>query len=127
MAVIFNGRLAGLAFGVVAVSSLIEGCALVENEQAISAQSALIGRSRSEIVACAGIPDETERVHGTETAVYSAAARYSAGGTILGLKNCTVRITFEAGRVSAIDYFVDDPGPLAPLEECAEIVSACLR
>jgi hypothetical protein len=50
-----------------------------------------------------------------------------AGGTVLGLKNCNVRITFEHGLVSAVDYMVEDPGPLAPLEACAEIVSACLR
>ena len=82
----------------------IEGCALVENEQAAGAKSALIGRSRFEIVACAGIPDETATYHGTETAVYSAAARYLAGGTVLGLKNCNVRITFEAGLVTSVEY-----------------------
>jgi len=106
---------------------LFEGCAFVANEQAITAQSALFGRSRPEIMACVGIPNETATIRGIETALYSAAARYAAGGTVLGLKNCTVRITFMAGRVSAVDYIVDDPGPLAPLEACAEIVSACLR
>jgi len=126
MAVIFDGRLAGLAIGALASCSL-QGCAFVENGQAVSAKSALIGRSRPEIVACAGIPDETARNHGTETAFYSAAARYSAGATILGLQNCNVQFRFEAGVVSAVDYIVEDPGPFAPLEACAEIVSACLR
>lgn len=124
MAANFNRALAGVGL---AMGFFLEGCAIVENEQAISAKSLLIGRSRSEIMACAGIPDETVRNHGTETAFYSAAARYSAGATVLGLKNCNVQFTFEAGVVSAVDYMVEDPGPFAPLEACAEIVSACLR
>ncbi len=124
---ISKGVKAALAGAGLAICFLFEGCAFVENEQAINAQSALFGRSRPEIMACAGIPDETATIRGVETALYSAAARYAAGGTVLGLKNCTVRITFVAGRVSSVDYIVDDPGPLAPLEACAEIVSACLR
>ncbi len=121
-----NARAALVGLGLPACL-LFEGCAVVENEQAITAQSALLGRSRPEIMACAGIPDETAAIRGVEMVLYSAAARYAAGGTVLGLQNCTVRITFTAGRVTAVDYLAGDPGPLAPLEACAKIVSACLR
>ena len=111
-----------LAAGVV-----VQGCAFVRNQDAIDARTALIGKSRPEIMACAGIPNEDTKADGKEIATYSVAARYSASGVVLGLRNCTVNIVFEAGRVAAVDYFVDDPGPLAPLESCAEIVSTCLR
>jgi len=124
MKVSFSGKRGGVGL---AICLLLDGCAVVEHEQAINAKWALIGRSRPEIMACAGIPNETQTNHGTETAVYSAAARYATGGTVLGLKNCTVLITFVSGRVSGVDYIVDDPGLIAPLEVCAEIVSTCLR
>src|ERR1700730_10969688 len=106
---------------------LFQGCALVQNEKAFDAKSALIGRSRPEIRACAGIPNEVATVGGKETDIYSVAARYSASGVVLGLQNCTVSIVYEAGRVSAVKYELDDPGPFAPLESCADIVSICLR
>src|SRR5262249_3280644 len=100
MAANFNRALAGVGL---AMGFFLEGCAIVENEQAINAKSLLIGRSRSEIMACAGIPDETARNHGTETAFYSAAARYSAGATILGLQNCNFHFRFEAGVWAGVE------------------------
>src|SRR5262249_8834904 len=106
---------------------LAQSCALVENEKALDAQSALIGRSRAEIFACAGTPDQAALAGGSEFASYSAAARYTASGVVLGIKNCTVTFIFDAGRVSEVKYVVDDPGIMAPYESCAEIVSTCLR
>jgi hypothetical protein len=110
-----------------AVGLLVQGCAFLQNQDAIDATTALIGRSRPEIMACAGIPNEDTKAGTKEIATYSVAARFSASGVDLGLRNCTVRIVFEAGHVSSVDYVVDDPGLLAPLETCAEIVSTCLR
>lgn len=112
---------------VLAGSLLVQGCAFIQNQDAIDARLALIGRTRPEIMACAGIPNEDTKAGTKEIATYSVAARYLTGGAILGLKNCTVSIVFEQGRVFSVDYIVDDPGPLAPLESCAEIVSVCLR
>ena len=110
-----------------AVGLLVQGCAFVRDQEAIDARSALLGRSRPEIMACAGIPNKDTKADGKEIATYSVAARYTASGVVLGVRNCTVSIVFDAGLVSAVDYIVDDPGPLAPLESCAEIVSTCLR
>jgi len=106
---------------------LFQGCALNQNQKAIYAELELTGRRRAEIMACAGVPDTVEEAGDKEIAFYSVAARYQASGVVLGTPNCTVSIEFEAGRVSAVNYTVDDPGVLAPLESCAEIVSACLR
>jgi hypothetical protein len=110
-----------------AVGLLAQGCAFAENQDAIDARSALIGRSRPEIMACAGIPTEDTRAGTQEIATYSVAARYTASGVVMGLKNCTVTIVFDKGLVSAVDYVVEDPGALAPFESCADIVSVCLR
>jgi hypothetical protein len=110
-----------------AVGLLVQGCALAENQDAIDARLALIGRSRPEIMACAGIPNEDTKAGTEEIATYSVAARYTASGVVMGLKNCTVTIVFDNGLVSAVDYVVDDPGALAPFESCADIVSVCLR
>lgn len=110
-----------------ALCLLVQGCAFLQNQDAIDARSALIGKTRPEIMSCAGIPNEDTKAGTTEIATYSVAARFLTGDVVLGLKNCTVRIVFEQGRVSSVDYIVDDPGPLAPLESCAEIVSVCLR
>jgi len=106
---------------------LFQGCALVQNEKAFDAKSALIGRSRPEIRTCAGIPNKVVTAGGKEIDIYSVAARYSASGVVLGLQNCTVSIVYEAGRVSAVNYEVEDPGPLAPRGSCADIVSICFR
>ncbi|MGH6851833.1 MAG: hypothetical protein ACREDJ_01265 [Methylocella sp.] len=108
---------------------LIQGCALVENQQAIDAKSALIGRRRAEIMACAGIPDQVANADGKEIATYTVvgAARHLVSGTVLGNGQCTTSIVFEAGRVSAVRYTLEDPGILAPLESCAQIVAGCLR
>lgn len=77
-------------------------------------------------MACAGIPDKVEKADGKEIATYSVAARHLASGVVLGAANCTVSIVFEADRVLGVNYTVED-GVVAPLEACAEIVSACLR
>jgi pectin methylesterase-like acyl-CoA thioesterase len=106
---------------------LVQGCASIQNREAIDARTALIGRSRPEIMACAGIPNKVAKAGTKEIATYSVADRYSASGVVLGQKDCTVNIVLEAGRVASVDYFVEDPGPIAPLESCAEIVSTCLR
>lgn len=110
-----------------AIFLLIQGCALVQNQQAIDANSALIGRLREEIIACAGLPNQVEKAGGKEIATYSVAARHLVSGVVLGPSQCTVSFEFEAGRVSAVNYTLEDPGIVAPLESCAEIVAGCLR
>jgi hypothetical protein len=117
----------GISKAALAVVFLAQGCAFIQNQDAIDARTALIGRSRPEIMACAGIPNEDTKAGTKEIATYSLAARYLTSGVVLGLRNCTVSIVFEKGLVSAVDYMVEDPGPLAPFESCAEIVSTCLR
>src|SRR2546430_1269116 len=110
-----------------AICLLVQGCALVRDQQAIDAKSALIGRTRPEVMACAGIPNNVAKSDGKEVDTYSVAARYLVSGVVLGVRNCTVSIVFDEGRVSAVHYIVEDPGILAPFEECAEIVATCLR
>ena len=122
-----GGCTMGISKAALVVGFLAQGCAFVQNQDAIDARTALIGRSRPEIMACAGIPNKVAKAGTKEIATYSVADRYSASGVVLGLKDCTVDIVFEAGRVASVDYFVEDPGPIAPLESCAEIVSTCLR
>jgi hypothetical protein len=112
-----------------AICLLVQGCALVQNQQAIDATSALIGRRRAEIMACAGIPDQVTIADGKEIATYIVVglARHLVSGTVLGQGQCTTTIVFDAGRVSAVNYESEDPGILAPLESCAQIVAGCLR
>lgn len=100
---------------------------MVQNQQAIDAQSSLAGRRREEIMACAGIPVSDTKTSGKEVATYSVETRHTASGVVLGQARCTVSIVFEAGRVSAVNYEPADPGILAPLESCAEIIAGCLR
>jgi hypothetical protein len=113
----------------VALSSMLQCCALVQNQQAVDAGPALIGKRRSEIMACAGTPDQIVKADGKEIAIYIVvgAARHLVSGAVLGRGQCTTSIVFEAGRVSAVSYAAADPGILAPLESCAQIVAGCLR
>src|SRR5262245_165790 len=66
---------------------LAQGCAFVQNQDAIAARTALIGRSRPEIMACAGIPNEDTKAGTKEIATYSLAARYLTSGVVLGPRN----------------------------------------
>ena len=109
-----------------AICLLLQGCELVQDQQASDVSSLLVGRRRAAIMACAGIPDRVEKADGKEIDIYSGAARHLASGVVLGEANCNVSIVFEADRVSAVSYTVVDPGVLAPLEACADIVAACL-
>jgi len=105
------------------------GCAIVKSQQSIDAGPALIGKGRAEIMACAGIPDYDTKEGQREIATYVVvgAARHLVSGAALGNGQCTTRITYEKGRVIAIDYTVEDPGVLSPLESCAQIIAGCLR
>jgi hypothetical protein len=105
---------------------LVQGCALIQNQQAIDAKSALIGRRRPEVMACAGIPNKVAKSGTKEIVTYSVAARYLVSGVVLGVRNCNVSIVFDEGRMSAVHYIIEDPSILAPFEECAEIVATCL-
>ncbi|HUZ91574.1 MAG TPA: hypothetical protein VMU78_06720 [Methylocella sp.] len=109
-----------------AICLLLQGCALVQNQQAIDASSLLIGRRRAAIMECAGIPEQVEKAGGKEIDIYWGTARHLASGVVLGEANCNVSIVFEADRVVAVNYTAVDPGILAPLESCADIVAACL-
>lgn len=115
-----------LAFGLL-IQGLLQGCALVQNQQANDAESVLIGRRREEIMACAGVPNQDRTAGDKEIATYFVAARHLASGIILGQPRCIVTIEFKARRVSSVTYALADPGILAPLESCAEIVAGCLR
>ena len=120
--------LSGMRYLILSVCCLLaQSCAVIENEKALDALSVLIGRSRTEIFACAGIPDQDDLKGGREFAAYSAAARHTASGVVLGIQNCTVMFVFDAGRVAEVKYDVEDPGIMAPYESCADIVSTCLR
>ena len=65
-------------------------------------------------MACAGIPDKVEKAGGKEIVTYSVAARHLVSGVVLGPSQCIVSIEFERGRVSAVNYTLDDFGILAP-------------
>lgn len=115
------------SYAALALCAALQGCALIQNEQAMEAESALIGRRRAEIMACAGIPDQVSTTGAKETATYSAAARHLVGGAVFGQGQCTVSFVFENGRVSEVNYPSEDAGSLTPRESCAEIVAPCLR
>jgi len=106
----------------------IQGCALVQDQQAVEA-GGLVGRRREEIMACAGIPDQVVKADGKEIDTYLAvgAARHLVSGAVLGNGQCTATFVFEAGRVSAVHFTTAVPGILAPLESCGPIVAGCLR
>ncbi len=108
---------------------LIQGCALAKNQQAVDASSALIGRRRAEIMACAGIPDQVTQSNGKEIATYNVVGQWyhPVSGVVLGNGQCTANIVFDQGRVSSVSYVTEDPGILAPLESCALIIAGCLR
>jgi hypothetical protein len=123
--------LAGLCAG-------LSGCILMDQQAATTAKTALVGKSKSEILACAGIPNQTYRDGSTEYLAYagsgnvrmSATANQTFGTTIYSgasrQSQCVVSIAIQDGTVAAVTYRSTGGAITAPDEACGQIVKGCL-
>ena len=127
---------AGLLSAIAAV--LLAGCIFERSQEAKEARTALIGKSRSEILACAGQPRSTVKDGPIEAFVYfTGTPNYDrlldikptdaqqVTGTNLP-KDCRVRIIFRNDVVEKVDYSGNTGGLFSRGEACASVVRGCL-
>lgn len=118
----------------------LAGCMVIDQETATQGKTKLVGKSRSEILACAGVPNATFRNGPTEYFAYGASGRAHSGGSAMYLGNgmftthgssrqaqCVVTIAFQGNRVAAVNYRSSGGAIIAPDEACGSVVRGCLR
>ncbi len=128
-----------LMLGAIALASLLSGCILVAQQQAETGKKQLVGKSKSAILACAGVPNATYRDGGIEYLAYSASGGLNSGGSTTYVGNgmfinnshanqaqCVVTIAIRGGAVSNISYRSSGGAITAPDEACGYVVRNCL-
>ena len=106
-------------YAVIALPIIISGCVLVAQEQANRAKKVLVGKTKAEILACAGVPTSTFTGGGVEYFAYSSAVTKTNN-------QCVMTLTFSGDRVSAVAYRTVSGVFTAPQEACGDMVSTCL-
>ncbi|MCP4328491.1 MAG: hypothetical protein GY791_08660 [Alphaproteobacteria bacterium] len=124
--------------GVLALVSLLAACTYERSQVAKDARTELIGKSRGDILACAGRPKTTIKDGDLEYfAYYVGNPDYDR---VLGVqpteaqkitgsalpKNCKVRIMFRNGIVETVSYSGNTGGIITRGEVCASVVSRCV-
>lgn len=123
----------------VAFSATLSGCILVAQQQAEAGKKQLVGKPKSAILACAGVPNATYRDGGIEYLAYSASGGLNSGGSTTYVGNgmfinnshanqaqCVVTIAIRGGAVSNISYRSSGGAITAPDEACGYVVRNCL-
>lgn len=110
--------------------ALAAGCATPPGPSPV--QSALIGKSKQELLDCAGEPQSETTVEGRTVLTYYRRASplehyFSAArsGIACPRRGCEARVTLEDDRVVSAQYQAV-PEALDGCEECDEIFAKCL-
>lgn len=110
----------------------ISGCVETLSSRHITAKQALLGKSESEVLACAGAPRTVSSQDRLRVLSY-----YKEGGLLEGSfpgtkgsrpegvrHGCTAIVTLENGRVTQVQYEMT-PESTATHEHCEEIFQRC--
>lgn len=124
-----------------AAAILLAGCALERATTATQARDALVGKSKSEILACAGAPDRERREGDWEYLSY-LRVEHPSGGELPGearrenpalakafadRRYCEVTFVLHDGRVQRLGYAGNTGGLLTQGEQCGYIVEPCVE
>jgi hypothetical protein len=122
----------------VLLCAALSGCILVNQQTATTAKTALVGKSRSAILACLGAPDQVFSDGGTEYLSYYGAGNVrshgnvfvnSSGGFYSGSSRqakCIVNFAVRDGRVASVNYRSSGGAITAPDEACGIVVHGCM-
>jgi hypothetical protein len=112
---------------------LVSACATAPPDGSFPAQKALIGKTESEVLACAGTPVRTVidvEEGGDRVLFYQKSSRANedtfpgSKSSVIGVRHgCTAGLRFKDGRVAAVEY---QPSARGGIEHCEEIFSQCL-
>lgn len=127
-----RARLAGAAIGVLVAMGLLAGCATSGPDGSFPAQKALIGKSESEMLACAGEPkqrstsaDETKLTYHRAAPVFEGSFAGSKSSVPCPRHACEAVVVLKDDRVSEVQYH-PTPRSLGGCEHCEEIFRTCV-
>ena len=112
------------------------GCDTIDSHNARKAQEDLVGMSRTDFYACAGLPNRTLVLNGAEYDTYDyqpftpddsfsatlpliGGIGFGAGGT------CHATAIFRDDTMTALNYAGDTGGILGHVADCISIVNHC--
>lgn len=111
---------------------LVSACAMVPQEGSFPAQKALLGKTESEVLACAGEPkqksasgDETKLTYHRKAPVFEESFAISKTSVPCPRHACEAVVVLQGGRVEEVQYR-PTPHSLGGCEHCEEIFEKCL-
>ena len=119
------------------VALALTTCDTIDSHTARQAQEQLVGMSRPEFFACAGLPNRSQMIEGAEYDTWDfqpftpdnsfSATLPLLGGIAFGSGgSCHVTGIFRNNRLEALNYAGDTGGILGHVAECVTIVNHCL-
>lgn len=122
------------------IALALSGCVIANQQNATQGKTALIGKTKSQILSCAGIPQSSYIDGSNEYFGYGAqglrrsnvTADHLGGGFVLfsgtaAQSQCIVTMTLTGGVVTAVNYQSSGGTLIAPDEACGSVVRSCLR
>ena len=122
--------------GLLALAPLGSACDTIDSHSARKAQVEMVGMSRADLFACAGLPNRSQTIDGAEYDTFDfqpytpdnslSATLPLLGGISLGSGGtCHATAIMKDDKVSAINYAGDTGGILGHVAECVSILSHC--
>ena len=118
---------------VVCIAVLLIGCAASQPIESSPVGKALLGKSKQELISCAGTPlQETKTVEGTVLTYYEEAPMFeesfsSSKGSRAGVHHgCWAHLLMGDDRVVGVEYR-SAPRSVDATDHCEEIFHACLQ
>jgi hypothetical protein len=107
-------------------------CSFQRAQVASDAQTAMVGMSKEQVLACMGPPMNKAAEGATEVWSYASGngetdVAAGRGWAVASKRFCTVNVTMASGRVSRINYVGPSGGLLTGGEQCAYVISNCLQ
>lgn len=111
---------------------LASACATSYPDGSFPAQKALLGKTESEVLACAGEPkqksvsgDETKLTYHRKSPVFEESFATSKTSVACPRHACEAVVVLKGGRVEEVHYHPRPPS-LGGCEHCEEIFRACM-
>jgi hypothetical protein len=136
-----------VAIGLVAAIALT-GCAIQRAQLSQDAKAQMIGKSKEQVLACMGIPNNKAVEGATEVWSYNSGNGYTEGtsvgsatlnrgygyASLFGSSSsvsqsrfCTINVTMASGRVQQLNYTGPTGGLLTEGEQCAFVLQNCVQ
>lgn len=121
-----------------AAVALVSGCSVMDQQSAEAGKTQLVGKTKSAIIACLGVPDRTYTEGDSEYLAYAANGRTRggmvanrSGNTVImsggsRQSQCVVNFGFQQGTITTVTYRSTGGRWQAPDEACGELVRLCL-